>query len=116
LPHAVLLGVTLLVNYVHDCISGVRNAIAEQLRSWAEAIAASSSGQQQHNRSARAVSASSANRRQPGFIRQFLLVLKRAALMRTREPFLVFIEYMIFAVTGEASGLPNRVYATSVVL
>jgi hypothetical protein len=99
LPHTVLLGVTLVVSYVHDCISGVRNAIAEQLRSWAEAIAASSSGQRQHNRAARVARAS--NRRQPGFIRQFLLVLKRAALMRTREPFLVFIEYMIFAVTGK---------------
>eukprot|EP00775_Hariotina_reticulata_P010763 gene10763-10919_t len=44
-------------------------------------------------------------RQQAGFARQFYWVLTRAVLMRTRDPMLVFIEYMIFAITGSFLGL-----------
>lgn len=108
LPQVLLLGLTLLVHGVQDSISSMRNAVAEQLQSWAAVIAArSSSGSRQHpgsrppvGRQQSSSSSSAADRRPPGFVRQYWLVLGRAALMRTREPFLVFIEYMIFAVTG----------------
>lgn len=104
LPQVLLLGLTLLVSGVDDTISSIRNVIAEQLQSWAAAIAAHSTtgnAQRVHGRAtAEQHSSSTADRRPPGFVRQFGLVLGRAALMRTREPFLVFIEYMIFAVTG----------------
>ena len=36
----------------------------------------------------------------PGFIRQVLWCLARAVLQRTREPLSIFIDYMIFAITG----------------
>jgi hypothetical protein len=109
LPQVLLLGLTLLVHGVQDSINSMRNAVAEQLQSWASVIAARSSpGSKQQPGSRAAVgrqqssSSSATDRRPPGFVRQYLLVLGRAALMRTREPFLVFIEYMIFAVTGAA--------------
>lgn len=104
LPHALLLGLTLLVGAVNDCISGVRNAIAEQLRSWAEAIARSSSSSSTSS-SRPSGGTSSSSSEPPGLLRQYSLVLQRAVLMRTREPFLVFIEYTIFAVTGMFVGL-----------
>jgi hypothetical protein len=109
-PQVLLLGLTLLVHGVQDSINSMRNAVAEQLQSWASVIAARSSpGSRQQPGIRPAVggqhsssSSSAVARRPPGFVRQYWLVLGRAALMRTREPFLVLIEYMIFAVTGAA--------------
>lgn len=97
-PHMLLLGLTLLVN-------NARNAVAEQLQSWAAAIAAhSTAGGSAHaqgcGRGAQQRAGAAADRRPPGFAQQYRLLLGRAALMRTREPFLVFIEYSIYAVTG----------------
>lgn len=102
LPRVLLLGLTLLIT---DFVDNAHNAVAEQLQSWAAVIAAhSTAGGSAHAQgdSGRGGQqrAGAADRRPPGFAQQYRLVLGRAALMRTREPFLVFIEYSIYAVTG----------------
>lgn len=103
LPRALLLGLALLVHGIQDSISSMRNSVAEQLQAWAAVIAARS-GTQPGSRGDGALRDSSSSTvvdsRPPGFVRQYSLVLGRAAVMRTREPLLVFIEYMIFAVCG----------------
>jgi hypothetical protein len=101
LPQVLLLGLTLLVQGVRDSISSMRNAVAEQLQAWAAVIAARGSTQP-GIRASRGADSRGLDSRPPGFLRQYCLVLGRAAVMRTREPVLVFIEYMIYAVTGKS--------------
>jgi hypothetical protein len=102
LPQVLLLGLTLLVQGIRDSISSMRNAVAEQLQAWAAVIAARGSTQPCIRASCGAGADSRGlDSRPPGFLRQYSLVLGRAAVMRTREPVLVFIEYMIYAVTGK---------------
>jgi hypothetical protein len=94
LLHMLLLAATLVLASMREGISSARNAVADQLQAWANAIAARGS-----------TAAPGAGRRQlstspPGFCRQFYLCLTRAVLMRSREPAIVAIEYSIFAGTG----------------
>ena len=43
----------------------------------------------------------------PGFVRQCLWCLARAVLQRTRGPLSIFIDYMIFAITGASELCPR---------
>jgi hypothetical protein len=122
LRSALLLWLAVVTAAVHDAISGARNAAADQLQSWASAIAARSSSSSSTSDTNRAHSSAavplladhSSRRQPPGFCRQFWWCLTRQVLMRTREPVLVFIEYAIFAVVSVSSQqLPQHTAAPS---
>eukprot|EP00878_Enallax_costatus_P029186 GHUV01031627.1.p1 GENE.GHUV01031627.1~~GHUV01031627.1.p1 ORF type:complete len:444 (+),score=150.65 GHUV01031627.1:209-1540(+) len=97
---------------VQEAVLSIRTAAADQLQDWAAMLAAprsssSSSGANSRLRHSRASTdaAVSSRRSPPGLVRQFYWCLSRAVLMRTREPMLVFIEYIIYAITGSFLGL-----------
>eukprot|EP00879_Flechtneria_rotunda_P029763 GHRR01032209.1.p1 GENE.GHRR01032209.1~~GHRR01032209.1.p1 ORF type:complete len:374 (+),score=126.46 GHRR01032209.1:272-1393(+) len=108
---------------VRQTTASIRNSLADRLQSWAAVVASDSqsndasssyrrisSGSDRHDgRSPRgvgsAVSSRSSRRQPPGFFKQFYWVMTRALLMRTRQPVLVLIEYMIFALTGSFLGM-----------
>ena len=51
-----------------------------------------------------------AKRKTPGFARQFVWCLTRAALQRSREPRAVFLSYAIIALTGALGTAGNRLF------
>jgi hypothetical protein len=102
-----LLAATLMAGSVRGSIAAARNAVAEQLQAAAAVIAARSSASNGGGAGAAAAAGAGSNKppSQPGFWRTCQLVLARAVLIRTREPVLVFIEYLIYACTGMFVGL-----------
>jgi len=120
LQRMLLLWLALLGSSTLDSISTARNTMAEMLYSLASSVASASQRcsntgsstsaghRNQNNGGTSRVTAAAGctqHRQQAGFVRQFCWVMTRAVLMRTREPMLVFIEYMIFAITGRSSSV-----------